>query len=120
MVIDRDHIVIQGPRESVQSMLCNMMESLGIGEGPTLTHVSYPNNRQAYRQGPLVDIRYNYLPMDWSKAEALMAKTFPEPVGSDLILVEIRKADPSGPDGLKPGRRLVWTDELMQVTELPV
>lgn len=94
-------------------------EALGLTEhdlliisGPTVVSgMEACQKRAKERQGGMVNVKYKYVPMDWSKAERLMAKEFPRTGAGELVIVEFYLADQSPPDDLKPGRRLVPIDD---------
>ncbi|KAI0137904.1 hypothetical protein F4776DRAFT_663477 [Hypoxylon sp. NC0597] len=118
MVISKDHAIIQGFIEQVIQLSETVKESWGLTEEDLVYSSTYTvsgavacQTRREQRQGGLVDIHYEYVPMDWAKAEQLMSKMF-YGVGDDtLIVMEIRPADPSATWNLKPGRRLVPIEE---------
>lgn len=118
MVVTKQNAMIQGRLDQVLRMASKVWESWGLGGSDSVLSfrntVSDPDairRRRQERQGGLVDIHYKYLPMDWKKAEELMAKKFLEPDGKSLVLLELRPGDASPPGNLKPGRRLLLTLE---------
>ncbi|KAI1643716.1 uncharacterized protein F4817DRAFT_368170 [Daldinia loculata] len=114
MVVTRDHVIIQGQVDQVIEMYHTVGQSLGFSKEPIcccLQQVSGQRNllrRQEHRKGGLVNIHYEYIPMDWKKANQLMSKEFPLiDYYESLVVLEVRLADESPQGKLKPGRRLV-------------
>lgn len=114
MVLNKDHGIIQGPSDQVQKMSEKALEALGIsnqdrthGHNRTVSGDLAYEKRVKNRRGGLVDMKYQYIPMDWSKAEGLRAKKFPLSGGELVVMMEFRLSDKSEPGNLKPGRRLV-------------
>ncbi|KAI1765169.1 hypothetical protein GGR53DRAFT_529976 [Hypoxylon sp. FL1150] len=115
MVFDKDHCIIQGTFNEPHGIRNKVIELLGVPReliylGITVVSgMEACRQRAAIRRGGLVDVKSNYLPMDWGNAERLMAKEFSGIGNLNLVLMEFRLMDPSPPRSLKPGRRLVPT-----------
>ncbi|KAI0595362.1 hypothetical protein F4775DRAFT_595309 [Biscogniauxia sp. FL1348] len=114
MVIQGDHVIIQGHHEEVRSTMGVMLETHGGNTQPSLLvsvrevyGESAARERQANRRYSLVDFKRRYKVMDRKHAERLMDKEWTEPDFKGLVVLEMRPADPSPIGALKEGRRLV-------------
>ncbi|KAI1778055.1 hypothetical protein F4818DRAFT_456053 [Hypoxylon cercidicola] len=114
MVLHKDHIIIQGSYDEAMKSWDIAKESLGVSAHElgslscvVVSGMEACQMRAKDRRGGLVDVKGKYIPMDWSKAERLMAKEFFETGGQNLVVLDFRLIDQSPLGNLKFGRRLV-------------
>ncbi|KAI5927445.1 hypothetical protein F4810DRAFT_706811 [Camillea tinctor] len=114
MIVHEDQAVIQGHHEEVRSTIAALLESQEEDSSLSL-FVSIRDvygeaaarQRQAGRHHSLVDICGRYKLMEREHAERLMDKDWADPAFKDLVVAELRPADPSPIGALKEGRRLI-------------
>lgn len=116
MVMKKNHAIIQGSsRKQVHKMMLRTTESMGFpSENSILIYESISGKatlakERLRRQGGLVDIHYEHDIVNEERATVLMEKSWDVPT---LMIVEIWVPDPSLPGPLKPGRRLIPSQEV--------
>lgn len=120
MVINKDHALFQGRADDVFQMRHTWWESRSICDGDEILIFLFDvSEGRQKREGGLVNIHYEYIPMDWSKAEKLLTKKFPAFPDGVLMLMECRVPDRSPPGQLKLGRRLVQSEPHRDAATMP-